>query len=105
MTVNDLNESMGHRFGGLAVPSTPSQVYLHTGMGDGQGYAEGPVLFAGSAVTGSNFYPGADGLMWDDDRIFVSPSLLPVGITSRTNRITTVDDCLAWGYAALAYQY
>jgi subtilisin len=105
MTVNDLNESMSHSFSGLAVPSTPSQVYLHIGMGDGQAYSEGPVRFAGSAVTGSNFYPGADGLMWDDDRIFVSPSLLPVGTTSRSNRITTVDDCLAWGYAALAYQY
>ncbi|HET9444401.1 MAG TPA: S8 family serine peptidase [Acidimicrobiales bacterium] len=97
--------SMSHTFTGLSVPSNPVQVRLHAGLADGQaGATEGSLLFNGTAVTAADAYDSTDGLLWDDDRLFVSTTQLPAGTTSRTNSITVGSDCLAWAYSALAYR-
>jgi hypothetical protein len=100
-------QKMSHSFAGLTVPTTPSQVSLHVGMGDGTTTAGGedPMRFQGTPITEANFFFGEDGPMWDAVRIPISTTLLPAGTTSRTNSIQTVDDSLAWGYAILAYQH
>ena len=107
LTVNTDGATMSHTFKGLSVPSTPTQVRLHVGIADGGGFYEQGMQLQGIAVTNPNFFSGKDGKMWDDDRITVSPALLPSGTTSRTNSLTSgaPGDCLAWAYSALAYQY
>lgn len=98
--------TMGHTFTGLSVPSAPTQVRLHAALADGQAApTENPLLFNGTAVTASNAYDSSDGLLYDDDRLFVPAAQLPAGTTSRTNSITIGSDCLAWAYSALAYRY
>ena len=97
---------MAHTFTGLNVPVPPAQVRLHVGMSDGQpGAGEDAMLFAGSPVTPADFFSGSDGPLWDDHRIVVPPTLLPMGTTSRANSITASGDCLAWAYSALAYRH
>jgi hypothetical protein len=106
MTGDGSTPTMSNVFSGLSVPSAPSQVHLHAGVGDGQpGATENPMLFNGGAISPANFYDGSKGPLWDDDRMTVPTASLPAGATSRTNSITVGSDCLAWGYAALAYQY
>ena len=103
--------NMSHTFTGISLPSTPVSAHLNVGLGDGQSGSgsgdENPMLFAGSAVTPANFFTGSDGPRWDDLTISIPLSLLPVGVTSRTNSIQTqaVTDCLMWAYAALTYRY
>jgi hypothetical protein len=104
MTANNSGETMTHTFTGISLPRTPASAHLNIGMGDGQLLTENPMSFASSAVTLTNFFPGSDGPMWDDHTIGIPLSLLPVGVTTRTNSIQVVGDCLVWSYAALAYQ-
>jgi hypothetical protein len=104
MTVNISGQTMSHTFTGISLPAAPVSAHLNVGLGDGQGFSENPMLFAGSAVTPADFFPGSDGIMWDDRTIGIPLGLLPVGVTSRTNSIQTVSDCLVWSYAALAYR-
>lgn len=104
MTVNDTNESMSHKFTGLSLPTAPVSRQLRVGLGDGQSFNENPMKFAGTNVTPVDFFGGSDGAMWDDRSIGISAALLPVGATSRSNSIQTVNDCLVWSYAALGYR-
>jgi subtilisin family serine protease len=106
MTANS-GETMSHTFTGLTVPTSPSGVNLHVGMGDGQSGlgGEDPMRFRGSPITPSNHFFGSDDPMWDDRNIAISTGLLPTGTTARTNGIHVLNDPLAWAYAALAYQH
>ena len=63
------------------------------------------MTFQGQAVSAANAYDGSDGPLWDDDRFSVPNTLLPAGTTSRTNSLTTGNDCLVWAYSALSYQH
>jgi hypothetical protein len=101
---------MSHTFSGLSVPSAVVGPALHVGVGDGQSFTEPamqfqstPTLF--SNITPANFWTGSDGTYWDDKRIALSPSLLPVGTTFRVNRQSSGGDWLTWGYAGLTYRH
>jgi pimeloyl-ACP methyl ester carboxylesterase len=96
-----------HTFSNLVVSSTPTSAALNVGMGDGEigsNGAESAMRFAGTAVTPANLFFGADGPSWDDDTINIPTTLLPSGVTSRTNGITRSTDDLTWAFAALSYQ-
>jgi subtilisin len=105
MTVNDVGETMEHTFTGLSVPVAPTTAQLHVGVGDGQNFPDAPMQLAGAAVTGPDVFSGSDQPMWDDLDVTLPTNLLPVGTRERTNTITAANDCLAWAYAALGYQY
>jgi hypothetical protein len=105
MTVAEFGETMQHAFGGLTVPASRTNARLHVGVGDGQAFSDAPMRFAGVPVTGPDAFPGSDRQLWDDLRVAVPSALLPAGTTGRSNAITAEEDCLAWGYAALTYQY
>jgi subtilisin len=104
-TVNQVGQTMEHSFAGLSVPARPASARLHVGVGDGQAFTDTPMRFAGAPVTGPNAFSASDGPMWDDLRVVLPTALLPAGTTRRTNAITAAQDCLAWGYSALTYQY
>ena len=100
------NETISQSFTGLTVPSSPTQVRLHVGVGDGQsGQQEDSMLFAGTAVTDPNDFFGADGPKWDAPTLAVPTGSLPAGTNSRSTSIHVLDDNLAWGYAVLTYRY
>jgi subtilisin len=105
MTVNQVGETMEHTFTGLSVPVAPTTAQLHVGVGDGQAFPDAPMQLAGAAVTGPDVFFGSDQPMWDDLDITLPTTLLPAGTRERTNTITATNDCLAWAYAALGYQY
>ena len=105
VTGNGTTPTMSNTFTNLSVPSAPTRVRLHAGIGDGQAGTEGAMLFNGGAVSPVNFYDGSKGPLWDDDRLVVPTASLPVGTTARANSLTTGSDCLAWAYSALAYQF
>ena len=97
-----------HTFTGLSVPSAVvGNPTLNIGMADGQPFTEPPMRFNGTPITAANSWAGADGELWDDRRIVLSPSLLPAGTTTRTNTQPFGGgdpDCLAWAYSALSYR-
>ena len=93
-------QTISHSFTGLVVPSTPTQVRLHVGFGDGEsGKQEDPLRFGGTSLTAANAFFGANGPLWDAPTLTVPIAALPTGTTSRSNSIHVVDDTLAWAYA------
>ena len=105
MTMRPGMPAVSHEFTGLTVPSAPSNPALHVGIGDGEPLGDPTMVFAGSAITPVNFWSGAEGNYWDDERIGLDPSLLPAGTTARENSQGATGECLTWAYAALTYQY
>jgi subtilisin family serine protease len=90
-------------FSGLNTGAGAVSAQLNLAAGDGQSFPDNPLLFNGNAITGANEFGGADGPMWDDLTIPISPSLLPAGATGATVSNTLNDDCLVFPYAALSY--
>jgi hypothetical protein len=84
---------------------TPLSVNVRVGVGNGETFADRPMLFRSAAITSTSPFQGTDGKYWDDNSYFPSTSLLPAGTTSASNTIQTDQDCLAWSWAALAYRY
>jgi subtilisin len=103
MTARPGGPAMSHTFSGLSVPSAVVNPRLHVGIGDGESFADPAMLFNGGAVTATNFWSGREGNYWDDDRITLPDSSMPVGTTSRTNSQTAGSDCLTWAYSGLTY--
>jgi subtilisin family serine protease len=100
-------EMMIHLFSGLSVPSTPTKVRLHVGIGDGESgtaNAENPMKFNGATITAANAFFGANGPQWDAKTISIASSALPINTTSAYNVLKSNGDTLAWAYAVLAYQ-
>jgi hypothetical protein len=60
-------------------------------------------------VSAPSLFSSADGRSWDDVRIPLPVSLLPVNTVSQVASVALPAvqpaDCLAWGWAALTYQY
>ena len=106
VTGNGTTPTMSNVFTNLSVPVQPLFANLNAGVADGQAaFTEGPMTFQGQAVSAANTYDGSDGPLWDDDRFSVPNTLLPAGTTSRTNSLTTGNDCLVWAYSALSFQH
>ena len=102
-TANGTTPTMSNVFTNLDVPLQPLFASLNTAVADGQAFAtEGPMTFQGQAVSAANAYDGSDGPLWDDDRFSVPTTLIPAGTTSRSNSLTTGNDCLVWAYSALS---
>jgi subtilisin family serine protease len=78
---------------------------LLAGVGDGQGGPHGAMQFNATPVTAGDFFVGDGGNYWDDVRIPLTRSLLPVGTTSRSTSLSVGTDCVSWSFLALAYQY
>ena len=103
VTANGTTPTMSNVFTNLSVPLQPLFASLNTAVADGQAFAtEGPMTFQGQAVSPANAYDGSDGPLWDDDRFSVPNTLIPAGTTSRSNSLTTGNDCLVWAYSALS---
>ncbi len=96
---------MSHTFTGLTVPAGTTARALRVGIGDGQSLNDPPMLFGGTAITAANFWAGAEGTYWDDQRIVLPAARLPVGTTSVSNSQAASSDCLSWAYAGLTYQH
>jgi subtilisin family serine protease len=99
------NATMGHTFTGLNVPSTPIIGTLSVGVGGGSSQSDYGMKFRSTSVTANNWFNGTDGKNWDDKKILLGNRLLPVGLTSASNTVTTGADCLSWAYAGLTYDY
>jgi subtilisin family serine protease len=103
VTAASTNATMSNVFTNLSVPLQPLFADLNAAVADGQApFTEGPMTFQGQAVSAANSYDGSDGPLWDDDRFSVPNTLIPAGTTSRTNSLTTGNDCLVWAYSALS---
>jgi subtilisin family serine protease len=101
--VTGIGTTMSNVFTNLSVPVQPLFANLNAAVADGQATAtEGPMTVQGQAVSAANTYDGSDGPLWDDDRFSVPNTLFPAGTTSRTNTLTSGNDCLVWAYSALS---
>jgi subtilisin family serine protease len=106
VTGNGTTPTMSNLFTNLSVPLQPLFANLNAAVADGQAaFTEGPMTFQGQAVSAANSYDGSDGPLWDDDRFSVPNTLIPAGTTSRTNSLTTGNDCLVWAYSALSFTH
>ena len=98
--------TMSTTFSNLVLPVQPSLIRLNAAVADGQApFTEGPMTFGGQPISAANSYDGSDGPLWDDDRLTVPTGMLSAGTNTRTNSLTTGNDCLAWAYSALSYQH
>ena len=104
MTARPGGAAATHTFSGLVVPGPTTSRQLHIGMGDGESFTDPAMLFAGAAVTPTNFWSGSDAKYWDDKTIVPGGALLPAGTTSRTNSQGATGECLTWAYSLLNYQ-
>ena len=104
--VTGIGTTMSNVFTNLSVPVQPLFANLNAAVADGQApFTEGPMTVQGQAVSAANAYDGSDGPLWDDDRFSVPNTLFPAGTTSRTNTLTSGNDCLVWAYSALSFQH
>ena len=98
--------TMSTTFSNLVLPVQPSLIRLNAAVADGQApFTEVPMTFGGQPISPANSYDGSDGPLWDDDRLTVPNGMLSAGSNTRTNSLTTGNDCLAWAYSALSYQH
>jgi hypothetical protein len=77
---------------------------FHIAMGDGQAGTESPLSVNGTAITAANFFSGARGPFWDDNRIRTNTSLIGPGPAAKTVRVTGLTDCLVLTHAAVSYE-
>jgi hypothetical protein len=77
---------------------------VHVAMGDGQSSSESPLSFGGVPITAPNFFAGALGPFWDDDRIGLSPGLIGSGTATKIIAVTGIGDCLVLTHAAVSYE-
>jgi subtilisin len=104
-TISNVNTVATAYLSTPAIPPLPLWAYVNVGIGDGQGLADNPLTFEGSAITLPNSFNGSDGPMWDDRRYPVPVSLLAPGATLRIMSNAVAEDCLTWPYATLTYEF
>ena len=76
---------------------------VHVSVADG-GAGQNPLTYDGTAITGPDFFTSNRGPFWDDERVTMSPSLVPAGTLLRTLSLGSTGDCFVMTHAAISHE-